>query len=131
MRKILFLICIFCFVCATSAYATKYDPCDHPWKSKIYNECHEVDTAHQHEQESDFKAGVGVDIRLWENDTEKLKRLEEIGVEYRADFNEEDDQSVYLVAQVDGTGAVDGLVDGVKSVFGKIFGLFKRNKVEE
>lgn len=59
--------------------------------------------------------GVGVDAVMWQNDTEKLKMIEEVTTEYRYDIDNEN-HSVYGVVRV--------------NLWDKIKGLFGRNKTK-
>jgi len=99
--------------CAGEAEA-KGDPCESRFLGPILNECspHTVDTDTWRD-EKDTEAGVGADIVLWENETDKVKFIEEVVAEYKYDINNED-HSVYGVVRL--------------NLWQKIKGLFKKEE---
>jgi hypothetical protein len=106
MRKLL-LICCILFVCAwgTTAYAGGYeDPCD-SYKGKYLNECADNAVHHDHR---DNPLGIGADVVLWQNETDKVTFIEEVVAEVRHDF-ENQETSVYGVVRVNLWQKIKGL----------------------
>ncbi len=119
---IIAVICGFFFLSTHTAYANG-DVCEHRIFKHIFNECatHTVDTQRD---EPDTSVGVGADIVIFKDGStihEKLERLEEVVVEYRADFNGYDDthHSVYAVARLDASDVLPGIWGKIKSLFSR------------
>jgi hypothetical protein len=88
---------------APTAYASG-DPCDSFLKN-IINDCGEADTqAEQRDQ-----AGVGADVVLWENETDKLDFIEEVVAEYKYDIDNES-HSIYGVVRLNLWQKIKGLL---------------------
>jgi hypothetical protein len=107
MRKLLVLVMMLLLITGT-AYAGGEKSCDGGWWSKVANECHKV--THP-DQDLDTQAGIGADVVIWQNETEKAKFIEEVTAEYRHDFNNDSD-SIYGVVRVN-------LWDKIKSLFSR------------
>jgi len=122
MRKWLFVLLLVGAVaiagCAKEAEARGGgDPCD-SFLGAVLNECspHTVDTdTWRRERKAELEAGVGADVVLWENETEKVKFIEEVVAEYKYDINNQD-HSVYGVVRL--------------NLWQKIKNLFKKDEGE-
>ena len=85
---VLLIACGFLLLNAPTAFAGEgQNPCEHQWKSKIFNECspHTIDTDTDTHADRDDPAGVGIDLLITEG--ENLDFV----AEYRHDFNNNED----------------------------------------
>lgn len=100
---------MFLLVTAGTAYA-KGDPCENKYLSKIVNDCspHTVDTDTDTHVEERDKAGVGADVVIWQNETDKVTWIEEVVAEYRYDIDNEA-HSVFGVVRVNLWSKIKGL----------------------
>ena len=103
--KTLAIICTVLLLAGT-AYAGGSKSCDEGWYSKVANKC----VTHP-DRDLDTQAGIGADVVLWKNETEKVKFIEEVTAEYRHDFNNDSD-SIYGVVRVN-------LWDKIKALFNR------------
>ena len=112
MKKLIIALCILLFSTAT-AYAGGELSCE-DGESKTgstwyHQHCYvDKDTHLSHEKRKD-PAGVGADLVLWQNETEKAKFIEEFVAEYRYDINNEE-HSIFGVVRVN-------LWDKIKGIF--------------
>ena len=107
MKKVLqFIICISIVFWGVTAFASGEKSCDEGWYSKIANKC----VTHPN-KDLGAAAGIGADVVIWQNDTDKVKFIEEVVAEYRHDFNNDND-SIYGVVRVN-------LWQKIKSLFSK------------
>ncbi len=127
MKKLgLVVICLavmLVFGCSkTQEVEASGDPCK-SFLGSILNKCatHTVDTQRD---EPDTSVGIGADIVIFKDGSkihEKLKRLEEVVVEYKADFNgyEDTHHSVFTVVRLDASDVLPGIWSKIKSVFNR------------
>jgi hypothetical protein len=112
MRKILTIgLCILSilFVYGATAYAGEKS-CDSYFWGKVANECspHTVDTDTDTHAKQRDQAGVGADVVIWQNETEKAKMIEEVVAEYKYDIDNEA-HSIYGVVRVNLWQKIKGL----------------------
>ena len=117
MKRLVLILLIACvaFVGCEKAAEAKGNPCDSKILGPILNECyphHEkiVDTDTVIKRKGSTY-GVGADLVLWQNDTEKVTFIEEVIAEYKYDLRYED-HSAYAVVRLN-------LWDKIKSLFSR------------
>jgi len=66
------------------------------------------DTDTIHHDDRDDPAGVGADVVVWQNDTDKLTFIEEVVAEYRYDINNEE-HSIFGVVRINLWEKIKGL----------------------
>ena len=114
MKKILFiLIAVFVMAgCSQEAEASgKGNPCDNKYLGPILNECspHTVDTDTDTHADQRDEAGVGADVVVWQNETDKVTFIEEVVAEYKYDIDNEA-HSIYGVVRVNLWQKIKGLL---------------------
>jgi hypothetical protein len=107
MKKLLLAVCCI-FLFSATAYAGGEKSCENGWWSKVANECspHTVDTD-THAKQRD-QAGVGADVVVWQNETDKATFIEEVVAEYKYDIDNEA-HSIYGVVRVNLWQKIKGL----------------------
>jgi hypothetical protein len=104
MKKVL-LSAVFVFLGVAYAYAGEQATCPDGYTSTLnkwgHSHCYidtdtDTDTVYKRETE----VGVGADLVVWWNDTNKVKFLEEVTTQYRYDFNNGGEHKVYGVVRI-------------------------------